>query len=418
MPRRPRLLAAVLAALLGLGAVVGGGSAPAVAACSIDGLAKDVRLASFSGYVVDADSGTKLFSQRGATPRSTGSILKLLTGTAAIDVLGAKHRIATTVVRGTKPGTVVLVGGGDPTLSRVANGYYPGAARLSSLARQVRQAMRGQRIRKVVVDATLWGDADAWDRTWKPSERRIGYLGETSALQVDGDRNDPRASVSPRGTHPDTRAGRWFARALGVPNATVVRGTAPAGARRLGVVRSAPVGALVRFMLRASDGTIAESLARLTSLAAGGDGSRRSLDHVVTASLARYGLPTDDVRVYDGSGLSTRNAVSPRFVTRLLRELRAGPPRLRAVYRGLSIAGRTGGLASRFTGSSAIARGRVLAKTGWLDTEYSLAGIVHARDGSTQAFAFYAIGPRVRPAAKRALDALVAGVYRCGAALS
>ena len=60
----------------------------------------------------------------------------------------------------------------------------------------------------------------------------------------------------------------------------------------------------------------------------------------------------------------------------------------------------------------------MLAKTGWLDTEYSLAGIVHARDGSEQAFAFYAIGPHVSASAKQALDALAAGVYRCGASLS
>jgi D-alanyl-D-alanine carboxypeptidase/D-alanyl-D-alanine-endopeptidase (penicillin-binding protein 4) len=60
----------------------------------------------------------------------------------------------------------------------------------------------------------------------------------------------------------------------------------------------------------------------------------------------------------------------------------------------------------------------VLAKTGWIDTEYSLAGIVHAKDGTTLVFAFYAIGSRVTVQAQAALDVLATGVYKCGGRLS
>jgi D-alanyl-D-alanine carboxypeptidase/D-alanyl-D-alanine-endopeptidase (penicillin-binding protein 4) len=298
----------------------------------------------------------------------------------------------------------VLVGGGDPTISRVSNGYYPGAARLSTLAAQVKKALHGRAVTKIVVDASLWSQKDSWDATWKRSEQRTGYLSETSALQVDGDRANPRASVSPRSTNPAQHAGRYFAQALGVPTVTVVSGTAPAGARSLGAVKSPKLSSLVKFMLLTSDGTLAESIARLTSLKAGSDGSAKSLQKVITGALP---IAAPSVTIRDGSGLSTRNRVSPKFVTTLLAHLPA------AVRAGLSVAGRTGSLASRFTSSPA--SGHILAKTGWLDTEYSLAGIVHARDGSTERFAFYAIGAHVQPAAKVALDALAARVYVCGA---
>ncbi|HEY9499610.1 MAG TPA: D-alanyl-D-alanine carboxypeptidase, partial [Terrimesophilobacter sp.] len=74
-------------------------------------------------------------------------------------------------------------------------------------------------------------------------------------------------------------------------------------------------------------------------------------------------------------------------------------------------------LASRFSGSNSVARGAVIAKTGWIKTSRTLAGIVHAADGTPLAFAFYALGP-VRADATIALDTVTTGVYRCGNNLS
>ena len=62
---------------------------------------------------------------------------------SALAVLGPDTRIATTVVAGDAPGSVVLVGGGDLTLSRLPSGQesvYAGAAHLDHLAAQVEAA--------------------------------------------------------------------------------------------------------------------------------------------------------------------------------------------------------------------------------------------------------------------------------------
>ena len=87
------------------------------------------------------------------------------------------------------------------------------------------------------------------------------------------------------------------------------------------------------------------------------------------------------------------------------------------LYDALPISGQTGTLATRFTGANAIARGAVHAKTGWIASAYTLAGVIDAKDGTKLTFAFYAIG-NVSASAMPALDTLTTAVYSCGANLS
>ena len=63
------------------------------------------------------------------------------------------------------------------------------------------------------------------------------------------------------------------------------------------------------------------------------------------------------------------------------------------------------------------AAGHVLAKTGWTKHQYSLAGIVIAKDGTDLVFSVAAVGD-VNATAKDAIDNLVTGFYRCGNKLS
>ena len=58
------------------------------------------------------------------------------------------------------------------------------------------------------------------------------------------------------------------------------------------------------------------------------------------------------------------------------------------------------------------------AKTGWISTSRTLAGIAHSPDGSELAFAFFALGTNVAANAMAALDALTAGILKCGNNLS
>jgi len=64
------------------------------------------------------------------------------------------------------------------------------------------------------------------------------------------------------------------------------------------------------------------------------------------------------------------------------------------------------------------AAGHVFAKTGWINHGYTLVGYTNAKDGTTELFAVYALGPKVQDSAKDAIDNLVTGFFRCGASLA
>ena len=390
--------------------------------CSIAALATDPRLKALSGAVVNASTGELLFDRAASTGVSQGSVLKVLTAAAALNILGPDYQLSTRVFEGSMPGTIVLVGGGDPTISRLPKGeesVYAGAPKLSVLAEQVLSAY-SQPITSIVLDASMWNSSDKWDSTWSRTEQTTGYLSEVTALQVDGDRQDPTEAVSPRSTDPVGRAGVLFAKALGLDpdDVTFTAGTAVTTKPLLGEVTSQPISVLINQMLVASDGTLAETMARVVSRQMGLGGSAASLNQAISSPLAVYEVETSGLTIRDGSGSSTSNAVPPAFMAEFMIKVMQGGQNLNLIFNSLAVSGKTGVLAGRFTGANAVAKGAVFAKTGWLDTEYSLAGTINAADGSQLAFAFYAIGAGIKDNAKAALDTLTTGAFNCGDNLS
>jgi D-alanyl-D-alanine carboxypeptidase/D-alanyl-D-alanine-endopeptidase (penicillin-binding protein 4) len=395
--------------------------------CSVAAAASDPRLATLQAQVRNADTGEILFDRNGSVPNRTASTLKVVTSAAALAVFGEDHRFETRVVAGAEPGTIVLVGGGDVTLSRLPSGQssvYRDTAHLDDLAAKtlVGWAAAGhtEPVTRIVLDATLFGD-DSWRSDWNPNAPLEGYHTLVTALQVDGDREDPALKGSTRGTDPIGRAGTAFARYF--EGATVEAGTAPTGADELASVSSPTVGSLVGDTLLHSDNMVAEMLARLVSIELGGGPTFAGLQETIPEALADYGIPTDGLVIADGSGLSTANAVPPAYLTRLLGLVEDGVGELEAVEAGLPVAGQSGTLEEdgRFTGESAAAAGHVRAKTGYIRSAYALTGIIDAADGSTLVFTIYALGTvgQTLPGTTMAgIDALATAFYRCGDTLS
>jgi D-alanyl-D-alanine carboxypeptidase/D-alanyl-D-alanine-endopeptidase (penicillin-binding protein 4) len=391
--------------------------------CSVAGAAANPALGSLAGSVINANTGEVLLDRAGTTPQSTASVLKVLTAAAAIMVLGPDAQLSTRVIDGSTPGSIVLVGGGDPTLATTPNSYYTDAPLIEDLADAAMdrydQLHPGVPVTSIVLDASMWSTADAWDPNWSTSERTQGYQSYVTALMVDGDRADPTKAVSERSTDPIARAGQAFAEAAGLSGVSFSTGSA-VGSTVLAEVKSQPVRVLLDQMLKDSDNTIAENLARVISRTSGLDGSAASLQQAITGALTRTELPAIAGSIIkDGSGLSAANAVSPQYVAQLIAALRANALQLRIVYDTLPVGGVSGDLADRFTGPNAAAAGRVVAKPGWIDSERSLAGVVDAADGTPLAFAFYAINPGGIPyEARAALDDLTTAAFNCGDNLS
>ena len=402
--------------------------APAVATvasplrtCSVADLAADSRLGEFQAQAVNAETGEILFDRGGSTASRAASVLKVLTSAAALSVLGPDYRATTTVVAGSEPGQVVLVGGGDLTLSSTPTGdesFYTGAAHLDALAEQTRAAMGGTAITSVLLDSSYFGDP-GWEPSWDRKEQTDGYMPLITALQVDGDRDNPYNGTSARSDDPVARAGAAFAAELG-GDVSVSVGTAPAGADRLASVQSQPVSTLIQQSLIVSDNAIAEMLGRLVAVEGGAGNTFAAIQPAVLAGLAAYGIDTAGIRITDGSGLSDNNAVPPAYLTKLFQKINAREGSLGVIFDGLPVAGGSSGSLSysdRFSGGNADADGAVFAKTGWIDTGYTLSGIINAADGSTLTFAVYALGD-VGDNAKQAIDTITTGFFRCGNNLS
>jgi len=390
--------------------------------CSVSTDAADPRLGSFQAVVIDAATDTVLFDRGANKPAATASTMKLLTAGAALNILGPNYRVDTRVYQDpAQPGTIILVGGGDPTLSRTAPGQqsvYRDAPKLSTLAVGVNAKMAGTPITKIVVDGSVF-TGPTWDPSWERSEQTTGYMSEVTGLQVDGDRQNPAAETSPRSTTPVLNAGKYFKKALGAAaaNATIVEGKAPGTAVEVAKVSSQPISVWIKHMLQVSDNTEAEALARLVSLDLGYDGSFSSLNIAIKKGLANTQLDTTGLVIKDGSGLSALNAVPPTFLAKFSKLVMTGFADFGVIRDGLPVSGESGSLSARFKGDLKDAVGQVHAKTGWIKNGYTLAGYITARDKSNLLFAIYALG-NVKDDAKDAIDKLATDFFRCGVQLS
>jgi serine-type D-Ala-D-Ala carboxypeptidase/endopeptidase (penicillin-binding protein 4) len=362
--------------------------------------------------VVDVASGTVLLDQNASTTSAPASTAKLLTAAAVLAVRRVTDRITTKVVAG-PGGRVVLVGGGDPTLSGARAGtapLYPGAARISDLAGQLRKAH--EPVKGIVVDDSLFSGPSI-SPAWAPEDVPSFYAGAITAVMADGGRPTPGAYG--RSATPDLAAGHELAAALGDPALPVSRGSVPAGAQVLATVASAPIGTLIEQMLQESDNVIAECLARQVALAAHQPASFLGAAAAIRSVLRRLGTDPGAGMV-DASGLAARDRLSPAGLVGVLR-LIAGPtrPALHTIVSAMPVAGWSGTLADRYIyPNSRGGAGIVRAKTGTLTGVSTLAGLVHDKSGRLLAFAFMADAVPSTYDADRALDALAARLAACG----
>jgi serine-type D-Ala-D-Ala carboxypeptidase/endopeptidase (penicillin-binding protein 4) len=374
----------------------------------------------FAGVVLDAATGTELWGHTPERPLVPGSTGKLLTTAAALLTLNPTDRLVTRVVAGPDPGTVVLVGGGDPTLTALPDAkdsLYPDAPRLGELADEVRENAPGP-IRRVLVDTSRY-TADGLAPGVSPGDVAAGFITPIEPVMLDGGRIDPTLPDGPRVEDPALTAGRALAAELGAD--VVEKGTAPPGAAGLGAVSSAPLSELAEHALRASDNVLAEVLAREVAIARKAEPSFVGAAEATLAALRQAGLDLRGAELVDGSGLSTRNQVPARLLGEVLAAA-AAPAKgqfdtqfLRPILTGLPVAGGVGTLDDRYArdGRAAAGRGVVRAKTGSLTGVSSLAGVVTDADGRLLVFALMSNG--ANPGTVRPLhDAMAAALSRCG----
>jgi serine-type D-Ala-D-Ala carboxypeptidase/endopeptidase (penicillin-binding protein 4) len=386
--------------------------------------------------VTDLATGEVLFSRQAGSPFVPASSAKLLTAVAALSALGPATRFTTRVVAGPGPGSLTLVGGGDPTLAagNPPRSDYPQPATLAALAASTARWLSARHVRTVrlAYDTSLF-TGPSLAPGWTPGYIGTGNVTPIAALEVDQGRltrsgapqdADNPNNFRPRSYAPATEAASAFARLLRRDGIHVagqpVTGRQPRHALPVAAVRSPALAQIVGWMLRESNNVIAEDLARQVALRTGRPASFSGAAAAVTAVLGTLGV-RHGAHLVDGSGLSPQDLVTPAALAAVVRLAATGRlAALRAAVTGMPVAGFSGTLApgqSVFGGFGPPALGMVRAKTGNLSNVASLSGITTDASGHVLAFAFMADqiakGSQLTSAAGT-IDAMATALAGCG----
>ena len=397
--------------------------------CKLTPATKATELGKFYGRVVDLDTGKELAAIRADEPTPSASVLKILTGVAAIVQLPAKFTVATKVysVAG-EPGTLVLQGAGDPTLSRLmppSYSTYPKPARLPRLATLALAKLPAEsKITRIVVDDTYFKGV-AYNPFWKASDRSNGYISPITALQVDAARLNPdltdKRYSGVRSSTPTTQAAAIFQKALGSRAMAATIESMPKQKlvlTELASVTSSPVESWVDHGIKFSDNTEVEFIARQVSKWMDLGTNYTSIQPMMQQTLSQLGVSSKGLVMKDASGLAQDNRVTARIITDTLLAVDPFTESIGDFSKYLATTSSAGTLSTRFKGANKLPAGAVQAKTGFIPGLYSLAGYVTAKDGHRLVYAFFARGGGVGGGTRTVLDGLVVKAFTCGARLT
>ena len=148
-----------------------------------------------------------------------------------------------------------------------------------------------------------------------------------------------------------------------------------------------PITELIPLINKPSQNHHAELLLRRIGRMNGGTGSVEDGLAAERALFIDVGVPAEGFDLFDGSGMSSYNRVSPRAMIALLRWA-IRQPWGTTWLASFPVAGRDGTLKKRFVGTPL--EGRIAAKTGTLNATNALSGTMITASGRTLIFAFYA----------------------------
>nr|WP_260399363.1 D-alanyl-D-alanine carboxypeptidase [Micrococcus flavus] len=381
----------------------------------------------------DLATGRVLYSRSADEPVAPASAVKILTGAAVVDTLGAETTLPTRVValpadEGGGTTELVLVGGGDVLLGTGASdpSRVDGRAGLRTLAERTLAGLAERGVIGPVVvstDLRLFEDADPLNPAWSTGMVESGNIAPVQPLATYGGRATPGTGQD-RLADPAASAARTFqaelaalADADGAAVEVAVREEIPAtdaprervrAAEPVAEVRSAPVGDQVEYLLAHSENQVAEALAHTAAAAAGLPATHAGAAALLEHEAAQIGVDTAGMDVVDASGLAVANRLSASQLVGVVTGLSADLGRA-LVLDALPRPGEDSTLGERFP--AAPARDAVAAKTGTLDQTVSLTGTVTTTTGRVLAFSVVCseVNWEIAPA-RAAIDEAVAAV--------
>ena len=386
-----------------------GATDPAAAAAAQERLAPALdelrRAGGTVGVSVWLDGVGEVAANEPRTPLVPASNQKLFVAAAALELLPADLTFTTDVVAtgpvvaGVVQGDLVLVGGGDSTLTR------SGPHSLDELATRVEASGI------TAVAGSLLVDEDRYDRVrtgdgWVDGAWQQSNVGLLSALVVDRNRAyaDPTFAADPALAYLAA-----FRASLAGSGVTVAGPDAHGSGRsgeRVASLTSAPLPDHLTAMLAKSDNLASELLLKEIGWRTSGVGSSAAGAEAGRSAITARCVALDGTDA-DGSGLSRTDSRSADAWRRLLDAARTRP--WFATYRdALAVSGRSGTLTTRLTDPDVA--GRIQAKTGSTAVSGALSGYLTTASGRTAVFSIVVNQPRGAP--EPALDAFAAALVR------
>lgn len=424
--------------------------APAGLARGIQSVLTDAlaRSAAVGVLVESVESGEVLYEHCPDSLFAPASNMKIITGAAALSILGPDYRFVTEVAIDAASadtliaGDIYVRGSGDPSLvseelwklveeievlgvkriegdlvlddsyfddvrttsEGIADGYHAYEARTGALslnfnaiAVHVRPGPRpGLPARVALAPATDFVELRSVARTVSSgtrssigverfTQRGRNVVAVTGAISVGSQRTVVYRNLDMPAGYLGTVMAEFLGRAGVVLSGSIRTGLAPDHAAVIVRHESKPLSLIIRDLNKYSNNFIAEQLVKtLSAEVSGAPGTTQGGLAVLEEWLGDIGIDSLGYRLVDGSGFSRDNQLSPRTVVRAIRAALAD---FRVSYEfisSLSVSGSDGTLEDRMASSALVQN--VRAKTGLLDGVTAISGIMRNTSGKDIVF--------------------------------
>jgi D-alanyl-D-alanine carboxypeptidase/D-alanyl-D-alanine-endopeptidase (penicillin-binding protein 4) len=367
---------------------------------SIDSLVDDPRFANaqIGLLVVNPKTGDTLYSRNAGKLFMPASNQKILTGAVALTQLGPDYRYRTVIgTHGTMQdttlnGDLIVIGRGDPTLSDRVYGSalkQLGVIADSIQARGVLHVTGALRQGGNAFPDSIYGYGWEWDDLSGESGAPVDELEFNEGMVQRAAKINGRDTVISVATRtPGYVYLSYLYSALSQRGVKIDKlvdlsiDTLSAPVDTVYAFDSPPLSEILKYFLKPSQNQIGEALLKTIGLESTGVGTADNGAEIVAEQLKKWGVDSTGFVIYDGSGLSRHDLVSPETIVKVLAAVREDT----VFYNALPIAGIDGTIRSRMKGTPA--ENNLHGKTGSIEFVRSLSGYVDDADGDRLVFSF------------------------------
>ena len=355
------------------------------------------RNAHWGVLIVNPRTGDTLYSKNAGKLFMPASNMKIITSAVSLAQLGPDYTYRTTFATNGEvrdsllDGDLVVIGRGDPTVSDRMRGLA------TSVMDAVADSVRAHGIRQIAgvlahsgnafPDSTF-GYGWAWEDFGEYYAARFDELIFNEGMAPTTLRPPPDTARDSLYSGPAKDPARAYLDALNdafTRKGIVLDGgladsilPMPFKLDTLFVLVSPPLRDILPHFMKPSQNQIGEILFRTLGLERKAAGTVDSAKKVVTEQLLAWGVEPDGFAIYDGSGLSRHNLLTPETLVRVLDRMQRDTA-FAVFYNAMPIAGVEGTLKDRMKGTPA--EGNLRAKTGSIGSARSLSGYITTADG-------------------------------------